>query len=122
MVSRIRTWTAVVVAVVVSVAAVGPASARVAAPRAAVNLQIVPRGQGTIRGGAEVGGLLCTTNSGEETCGWSAPAGTRVTLTALPVGGAAVKWSVPDCAAGATTCTFTLDEDTTVVAILIGVS
>src|SRR5436190_6795149 len=108
MTGRSRTYAAAVAVVVLGGVAL-PASAHVAAPRATVTLQVLPRGQGQIRGGAEVGGQTCTTSSGSGSCAWSAAAGTRVTLTALPAAGASVTWSISDCAAGATTCTFTLD-------------
>ena len=95
-----------------------------AASQATVELQVAPRGLGSVS--AEPPGRLsdgtpvtepCTDNGGDELCSWFFESGERVTLSASGEPGftsSFVGWSTPDCP-GTAACTLTLDDELTSV-------
>jgi hypothetical protein len=87
---------------------------------ALVELQVAPRGPGTVS--AVPAGVdlendkqpvtqPCFDNEGDDSCLWGYPPGTRITLTAKADSGKSFSgWSSPECP-GTGSCTIALDED-----------
>ena len=94
---------------------------------AIVELQVVPRGPGTVSGSPAAVDLdngnaavtaPCNENDGDDSCRWGYEQGSTVTLTAIAEQGKSfVGWSTPDCP-GTGSCTVTLDGDVTSVVAL----
>ena len=110
----------------VTLALLGATLAPDAPSQSAVELQVAPRGLGSVS--AEPPGRLsdgtpvtepCTDNGGDEACSWFFESGDQVTLSASGEPGftsSFVGWSTPDCP-GTGPCSLTLDDElTTIVA------
>jgi hypothetical protein len=86
---------------------------------AQVTLQVAPRGDGAITvvpNGVQSDAQTCNDNFGEQSCSYSFEQHTRIQLTATPNSGTFFGWSSPDCP-GTGACSFTLDEQTSVVGL-----
>jgi hypothetical protein len=92
-----------------------------AATAADANLQVVPRGPGTVTSSVPdktTGESACTKRSEPVACDWTFGQGTVVVLTAVPNGSDAsfAGWSTPDCP-GTGPCRVTVEDDQSVVAL-----
>src|SRR5262245_65424639 len=90
--------------------------AGVGAPAADVQLQVIPRGPGTVTSSIPdktTGETACTKRSEPVSCNWVFTQGATIVLTAVPNGTDArfAGWSAPDCPGTNTTCGVTVDDD-----------
>jgi len=117
-------WTGAAFAALVVVALAAGAGARAAA---LVELQVAPRGPGTVvaspagvdlENGNTPVTAPCDDNEDDDSCRWGFEQGTAVTLSATAeTGKAFVGWSTPDCP-GTGSCTLTLESGVTSIVAL----
>jgi chitodextrinase len=112
----------VVAAMVVAVGLLAlSTSAGLGAPAADVELQVVPRGPGTVTSSVPdkiTGETACTKRSEPVSCEWVFEQGTMVVLTATPNGSddSFAGWSTPDCP-GMGQCRLTVDDEQSITAL-----
>jgi hypothetical protein len=92
------------------------------APAADAQLQVIPRGPGTVTSSAPdktTGETSCTKRSEPVSCNWVFTQGATVVLTAVPNGTDArfAGWSTPDCPGTNAMCRVTVDDDQSISAL-----